>query len=160
MQITCNCCDWYHCMRIGYMSCFFSKRFVICNQGLLDTVLERILRLVISCQLNDFSRVDNVSLVNMHFIPNYKNILFWCSSGHSVGNIPRIRFRKSLWYNCYVCWRRIVYCKQNFSSCAKFCLRSLHSWCSYCFNLFISVLFIQISSKKISLKKFNCPTIS
>ena len=104
---------------------------------------------------NIYSRVGNVSLVNMHFIPNYKNILFWCSSGHSVGNISRIGFWKSLWHFCYVCWCRIFYCKQSFSSCTKFCVCSLHSCCTNYSDFFISVLFIQISSKEICLKKHS-----
>ena len=42
--------------------------------------------------------------------------------------------------------------KQSFSSCTKFCLCSLHSCCINYSDIFISVLFIQISSKEICLK--------
>ena len=100
-------------------------------------------------------RVDHVSLVNMHFISNYKNILFWCPGGHFAGNIPRIRFWKSVWHFCYVCRCRIFYCKQGFSSRTQFCLCSLHSSCTYHFNFFLPVLFIQISSKKICLNNLT-----
>ena len=36
MQITCDCCNWYHCVCFDHLPCLFSKRFVICKQGLLD----------------------------------------------------------------------------------------------------------------------------
>ena len=54
MQITCNRCNWYHSFCFGHMSCLFSKRFVIRNQGSLNIVYvtwTRALILIIHFQL-------------------------------------------------------------------------------------------------------------